>query len=317
MSNIERVENLKQLVAKVEPDFNQLAKVHGVAMTFARECAFALQILKDNDYLMSRALKNQDSLKFAILNVAAVGLTLNPVEKLAYLVPRGDGVCFDPSYRGLTKLATDAGSILWAVAEIVCEKDKFEKRGFSEPPVHEFDPFDNGGKIKGAYCVAKTPHGDYLTTTMSIDEIYAIRDRYSESFKSGKKSPWKTDETEMIKKTVIRRAFKSWPMSKADPRIAKALELIGEDDVIEAQPISTTEEPKDHRAESFIEIREMLKELNRTEEKYIEHLTRACRRQIKKLDDLTDSEISQQMVMLSGWVDTHRKNKKGQNENAS
>ena len=87
MSNIQRFENLKQVVAQTQPAFDELAKIHG-AVNYKREASFALQALTDNDYLASLAMGNQDSLKRAVINVAAIGLSLSPVHKLAYLVPR-------------------------------------------------------------------------------------------------------------------------------------------------------------------------------------------------------------------------------------
>ena len=45
---------------------------------------------------------------------------------------------------------------------------------------------------------------------MSVDEINAIMQR-SQSFKSGKSSPWKTDWSEMARKTIVKRGSKYWP----------------------------------------------------------------------------------------------------------
>ncbi|MCY1536136.1 RecT family protein [compost metagenome] len=45
---------------------------------------------------------------------------------------------------------------------------------------------------------------------MSRDDIDGIMNR-SQSVKSGKSSPWKTDYGEMAKKTVVKRAYKYWP----------------------------------------------------------------------------------------------------------
>jgi recombination protein RecT len=126
-------------------------------------------------------------------------------------VPRDGRICLDISYMGLLDLAIQSGSIMWGQSELVYEQDRFELQGFDKPPSHNRNPFaKERGPIVGVYVVVKTRDGDYLTTCMSIDEVYDIRNR-SSSWKSGQKGPWKTDEGEMIKKTVIKRAYKLWP----------------------------------------------------------------------------------------------------------
>jgi recombination protein RecT len=315
MSNEQRKENLPQIIQTYAPDFNKLAQIHG-AVTFEREASFALQILKDNDYLMGIALANPDSLKNAVLNVAAIGLSLSPVHKLAYLLPRKKKICLDISYRGLVQLATDVGAIMWAQAEVVCEKDTFEHAGVGLKPIHRFDPFakDRGEPI-GAYCVAKTHDGEFLTTVMSADEIMSVRDR-SESWqahvKEGKKTPWKTDTNEMIKKTVIRRAYKTWPMTDSRKRFDQAIDV-----GLDADPVDVNGQralPESQRAKEFAAIRSMLSFLGKSEEKYVSHLATVCRREIKAIEDLTDIEIDQQTVMLGQWVEA--KEKRDANANA-
>lgn len=300
MSNVERVENLNQLVGLVEPDFNRLAAIHG-AVSFARESSFALQILRGNSFLTSVALGDQDSLKQAILNVAAIGLSLSPVYKLAYLVPRDGKVCLDISYLGFVQLATDVGAIKWAIAEVVHKNDKFALRGFGKEPLHEFEPFGDRGEIVGAYCVAKTHDGEFLTTQMTNAEIWSIRDR-SPSWKSFEKdqksTPWKTDTNEMIKKTVIRRAWKSWPKTDSRKRFEQAVDVTSDFDPSESVQISGQVAP-DAKAESLANIRRLLVTLNRTEAAYLLHLGRTCQREIKQLEDLTSLEISQATTMLT------------------
>ena len=60
-------------------------------VTWAKESQFAIQYFQKNDYLAKTALANPTSAQNAIINVAAIGITLNPASKLAYLVPR-DGM---------------------------------------------------------------------------------------------------------------------------------------------------------------------------------------------------------------------------------
>jgi recombination protein RecT len=201
-----------ELVDFVYEQKNQFQKVlSDSTIEFEREASFAVQLLMSNDYLCGVAMKNKDSVRNAVVNVAAIGISLNPASKLAYLVPRKGVVCLDISYMGLMHIAQQSGAIKWGQAQIVREKDDFRLQGIDKPPVHSFNPFDTDrGAIVGVYVVVKTADSDYLTHSMAIADVFSIRDR-SESFKSGKSSPWKTDEQEMIKKTCVKQAAKYWP----------------------------------------------------------------------------------------------------------
>lgn len=181
------------------------------SISFEKEAGFAIQVLQQSDYALGVAMKNRQSVVNAVTNVAAIGISLNPARRQAYLVPRDGRICLDISYMGLIDLAVATGSIKWAQANLVHANDNFALNGFDAPPTHVFNPFSKDrGEIVGAYVVAKTDEGDYLTTTMSREDIDSIMNR-SQSVKSGKSSPWKTDYGEMAKKTVVKRAYKYWP----------------------------------------------------------------------------------------------------------
>lgn len=184
------------------------------SIVFDREAEFALQTLYSNDYAMKIAMQNRGSLIAAVVNIAAIGISLNPAKRQAYLVPRDGKICLDISYMGLMDLAIDSGSIRWGQAELVYESDVFELVGVDKEPVHKRAPFARDrGQVVGVYVVVKTVDGDYLTDTMSREEIDGIMAR-SQSVKSGKSSPWKTDWGEMAKKTVVKRAYKYWPKTE-------------------------------------------------------------------------------------------------------
>ena len=155
-------------------------------INFEKEAAFAMQALAGNSYAIGIAVANPQSVRDAVTNVSAIGITLNRASKLAYLVPRKDRICLDISYMGLIHLAVATGSILWAQAGVVRENDTFIINGYDKPPTHGHDPFAKAavrGPIKGAFVVVKTADGEYLTHTMEIDDVYATRDR-SESWKA-------------------------------------------------------------------------------------------------------------------------------------
>lgn len=206
-------------------------------VNFDKEAAFAIQVLQNNEYSLSVALKNRQAVVDAVINVAAIGISLNPAKKQAYLVPRKNKICLDISYIGLLDLAVASGSILWGQADLVREADTFHTNGFDKSPTHSFNPFSKDrGAIVGTYVVVKTSSGDYLTTTMTIDECYDIRSR-SEGYKSGKNSPWLTDEGEMIKKTVIKRGSKLWPKTDRLDNAVHYLNTDGDEGLASIAPV--------------------------------------------------------------------------------
>jgi recombination protein RecT len=177
-----------------------------------------MQIFANNDYLAGVAARNGVSTRSAIMNIAAIGISLNPAQKLAYLVPRKGAICLDISYMGLMHIAQQSGAIKWCQSAIVRKNDRFMRTSIDRPPTHEFnevDTIEQRGDVVGAYTVVKTDEGDYLTHTMRAEDIFSIRDR-SEAWKkyltdNTKRCPWVTDEEQMILKTVVKQAAKCWP----------------------------------------------------------------------------------------------------------
>ena len=200
-----------------------------------KECSFALQILNDpkNTYL---AGATKESILKSIVNIASVGLTLNPVAKEAYLIPRKKKIndnyileChLEPSYIGLTKLITNAGAVSNIQTNLVYEHDEFNiiyslNTDFRHVPMLTGDH----GKIVGVYSVATLHNGEKQFEYMNREQIEAIRE-HSESWLSylkakekAEKDPkttvinpiWITDEGEMFRKTCLKRMSKYLPRS--------------------------------------------------------------------------------------------------------
>jgi recombination protein RecT len=195
-------------------------------INFEREAGFAIQAISRNDYTLKIAAAARQSVVDAVTNIAAIGISLNPAKKQAYLVPRDNRICLDISYMGLMDLAMATGSIKWAQAALVHEQDQFVLNGYDKPPSHNFSPFStNRGPIVGVYVVVKTADGEYLTHTMDVASAHAIRDR-SAAWKQSKSGPWKTDEGEMIKKTCVKQAYKYWPKTE---RLEQAIHYLNTD----------------------------------------------------------------------------------------
>jgi recombination protein RecT len=224
MNNLEEVQplNTQQVMESARDNFLSVSVDKQIA--WQKEFNFALQLLKANKYLDDIAWSNTDSLKNAIVNVSAIGISLNPALKHAYLVPRDKKVCLDVSYMGLLHLACMSGSIMWGQAKIVRENDTYTSLGIDKAPEHKYNAFSDRGGIVGVYCTVKTCDGDYLTEEMSLNQVYDIRDR-SMAFKKNS-GPWVTDPEQMIRKTVVKRASSYWP--KVD-RLDNAIHMLNSD----------------------------------------------------------------------------------------
>lgn len=208
----------------VMPQFNEIA-VRTKAVLWKAESQFAIQAIQKNKGLAACV---PYTVQNAVINVAAVGLTLNPADGYAYLVPEYNKDLQQKecqlriSFKGLIKVATDSGAISWVKAEVVKEGDSYEHRGITEPPKHTFDPFSDRGETKGVYCVAKTNDGEYLVDTIPKAEIELIR-------KCAKfDAIWSQWYDEMAKKAIIKRASKQWPRTDKSGALHKAVEVINE-----------------------------------------------------------------------------------------
>lgn len=197
-------------------------------LKFGDEETFAIQMLTKNDFVFKVANQNPRSVQLAMINVASTGLTLNPAMGYAYLVPRDGQIMLDISYKGLIKIATDAGAIKWARAEPVHEGDEFTYYGPAKEPLIRTEPFRDRGPIIGAYCIAKTADGDVLTEVMDLEALFQVRSASTAWVKGGpgKKGPWEDYFPEMCRKAVIKRARKTWPYSQgSDEKMALAVDI--------------------------------------------------------------------------------------------
>jgi len=223
-------------------------------LNFAAECDFARQALMKNEYLLNAARNNQQSLADAISNVGAIGISLNPANKHAYLVPRKIGqknsngkeilsICLDISYMGMIKLATDTGVVKYMKAELVYENDEFTYHGFDRrPEIAVKNPFDteSRGNLLGCIAWAKLKSGDYLNEFMTLADIDKIRDD-SQAYKSAvgkggwtlKNNVWVKHEGEMQKKTVIKRLYKTLPVSDGSEVMSHAINVLNQHEGIE------------------------------------------------------------------------------------
>ncbi|MEB2744548.1 RecT family recombinase [Citrobacter portucalensis] len=259
--------SIVEFVKQQEPLF--VGAVTDQSVTWAKESQFAIQYFQRNDYLAKTALSNPTSAQNAIINVAAIGITLNPASKLAYLVPRDGMVCLDISYMGLLHLAQSTGSIKWGQCKLVYSNDTYESNGLDTAPTHKYNAFGDRGDVVGGYCTVKTADGDYLTEEMSLAEIKA-----TEATSKAKNGPWKNFWEEMARKTIVKRASKYWPRAE---RLDNAIHVINEDEGVFQEPVMQ------HKSEE--DIRE---DERRRQQEVIDHVQTLCDEmaQAGSMDDL-------------------------------
>jgi len=238
---------LVESIQKVKSKFLSIIEANpDIKVEWQKESMFAMQQLYKTDFATKVAANNPRSVQNAVINVASIGLSLNPATSYAYLVPRDNQICLDISYRGLIKIATDTGSIMWAKADVVYSSDSFEYNGPAEKPTHKADVFSaDRGEVVGVYCVAKTCDGDYLVEVMSEKEVNDIKSKsMSASGNGAKYSPWTTFPNEMRKKAVIKRASKTWPKTDRHERLDNVIEYVNREEGIDFDNQPTEEDCK-------------------------------------------------------------------------
>lgn len=210
------------IIDEIKEQFEETVRTEGNALQFNSEKVFFTQKLIQSDYLCKLCFANPDALKNAFLSVAATGLSMDPTQKLAWIIPQKGSPVYDISYRGMIRVAVDSSIISDAVVDLVFSNDSFKSNGLRASPTHEYDPFctkgslimteeDRGavgerGTFRGAYVDYRLPDGSTLVHFVPKDEIAALR-AMSNSWKKPDerdKSPWATWPWAMVRKSIVR-----------------------------------------------------------------------------------------------------------------
>lgn len=210
------------------PDVREAYLSNADEKALIREVGFAVQILKGNDYLQKCT---PSSIRKSVKNVALTGITLNPAQGLAYLIPRKiDKVltcCLDFSYKGLCHVAIQSGAVYDIAAYVVYEKDEFYvEQGTTAEIKHIVSLEQDRGKATHVYAVATLHHNVKKFELMTMVEVEAIR----KVSKQPNGLMWKDYHGEGSRKTVIKRLCKYLPQKGA---LAQAIALNNDVDGIE------------------------------------------------------------------------------------
>jgi recombination protein RecT len=191
---------------------------------------------------------NRDSLFLAVMDCAMFGLEPDPKVGHMDILPVWDPIKKEkvaqarPRFGGYIELARRSGEVASiSPPRVVWEADHFRHGvGVDGFEFLEHEPNyklsrDDRGEWYAIYviCNLKEQGSKPIIEVMIREDILDIRDRKSEGWrayceKKIKSTPWATDELEMAKKTVIRRARKYWPMSMEDKRRLRQLDMLDE-----------------------------------------------------------------------------------------
>lgn len=179
------------------------------------------QLLLNNMLYMNEEVKKNkelekaiinDSNKFAIYlkNLTTLGVDLS--QKQAYFLPFNGEITSVLDYKTLMVLIKKHTNVVNIESALVYENEPFEVEQ-NKVVMHKQNPFasaDERGALIGAYSVFTLDNGVKEYYFASIDEIEKVRE-CSKSAKS-QYSPWVKWYDEMVRKTVIRKGMKFYPL---------------------------------------------------------------------------------------------------------
>lgn len=177
----------------------------------ARFVQNSIALLNDNPGI---AKYGQQQIIAGLLKGSYLGLDF--FNKEAYLVPYGESLTYQTSYKGKTKLIKKYSirPVKDVYSFIVREGDDF-KYGLNDgKPYVTFNPMPFGnGNITGAFAACVFENGELLIEAMSLAELENTR-----SSSKAKNSPaWSKFTTEMYRKTVIHRLCKHIDLDFENP----------------------------------------------------------------------------------------------------
>jgi len=273
------------------------------------ELGFAMQIFQGNTYLQKC---EPQSILNAVVNVARTSITLNPVMRLAYLIPRKNKCVLEFSYMGLVAMLRDNGCIKSISAHIVYEDEEFDYDvAFNtikhKPNFAKTEKEHNARQPIGCYSRATLPNGEVVFEFMPMWEIDKVR---SMSEGSGSKySAWNTWRDEMIKKSVIKRHFKMLISGNPTEALATALKVENENNALSNSFNQTNQKPSLMNAfqeeTPQIEERTLFEQIDESENNSIEKSEASM--EFQNVSNLSDEEIDAEMEKVAKASEIERK----------
>lgn len=152
------------------------------------------------------------SIVSAAMVAATMQLQVIPTLGQCYIIPYGNKAQFQVGYLGLLQLCQRSGQFKKIIAAPVHEGEYISGDEFDEDYV--FDKKQRkSDKVVGYMAKFVLLNGFTKTAYWTVDQVKAHATKFSQSFRNGYNSPWKSDFDAMAQKTVLKSILKYAPKS--------------------------------------------------------------------------------------------------------
>lgn len=207
----ERPKTLAGWINSMKPEIERALPKHIDADRIARIAITAIRTNKD--------LQSCEPMSFiaALMQSSQLGLEPNTPLGEAYIIPYKDkgvpSARFEMGYKGLLSLAHRTGEYRTIYAMEVFSNDEFDYAYGLDPYLTHKPAEEPEGEPVKYYAVYHLKNGGKEFRVWSRNKIEQHANKYSQAFKRGWTSPWKTDFDSMAKKTVLKDLLKYAPKS--------------------------------------------------------------------------------------------------------
>jgi len=181
----------------------------------------AMALFSENDKLREclNWPQGQMSVYNAMKQAASTGLSLNPMEGKAALIPYKRKCTYQIMKNGYIELAMDTGRVRFITADAVREHDEFSVSKTSDGDTFIFTPQKKSrGDIIGFFAFVKLDDGTGFVSYMTNEEMDSHRERYSIGYKYSEKKDehvWGKSYEGMGIKTVLKKLLRNMNISPA------------------------------------------------------------------------------------------------------
>lgn len=208
---VDKPKTLVGWINSMKPEIERALPKHVDADRIARIAITTIRTNKD--------LQSCEPMSFiaALMQASQLGLEPNTPLGEAYIIPYKDkgvpSARFEVGYKGLLSLAHRTGEYQTIYAMEVYANDEFDYAYGLEPYLTHKPAEEPEGEPVRYYAVYHLKNGGKEFRVWSRKKVEQHAGKYSQAFKKGWTSPWKTDFDSMAKKTVLKDLLKYAPKS--------------------------------------------------------------------------------------------------------